>query len=101
MKLKKKTKQPRITIRKLGPIGKAFQAGGNEVLNNPKKYGLMPIPTQEEIEAWFTGGGNPDEKYWQAAPFTTVGDVFATVLNAFEYFKNRNIEKAQDNNSGE
>lgn len=89
MKLKKKTKKPQISIRKLGPIGKAFQAGGNEVLNNPEKYNLMPIPTEEEIDGWFGDGQEVHDRFWEEAPYRTNGDRVEEIYAAFEHFKNR------------
>lgn len=88
MKLTKKTKQPRISIQKLRPIGKAFQAGGNEVLNNPEKYGLLAVPTDQEIQNWIVNVQASARQFEHISEYD-IGLLIFTVRNAFEYFKNR------------
>lgn len=65
---------------------KDFQIGAKEVLNNPGKYGLMPIPTIQEVEDWLTTEKDlsPEEVInW------TGGVVYDLLTDAFEHFKNR------------
>lgn len=80
---------------------KLVRKGMVEVLDNPEKYGLMPIPTEEDIDGWFGDGQEVHDRFWEEAPYRTNGDRLDEIKEAFAYFKNRNIEKAQDNNSGE
>lgn len=84
-----KTFDENLPFREKKDMLKLVRKGMVEVLDNPEKYNLMPIPTIQEVEDWFTCGADTDERFWQDAPFTTIGDVLATILNAFEHFKNR------------
>lgn len=87
-----RTFDEKLPFREKKEMLKLVRKGLKEVLDNPEKYGLMLTPTIQEIQDWFTEGQEINEGYWQKEQGFTVGDVFATVLNAFEHFKNKNHE---------
>lgn len=68
---------------------------------NTNSYEINEWPTDEEIDGWFGDGQEVHDRFWEEAPYRTNGDRVEEIKEAFEYFKNRADEKAQDNNSGE